>query len=361
MAALTNTSLPLRPRIGQTEGLELLQQAPLHVLGRRAFAAKKQLYGNRATYIRNMHVNPTNLCIFRCRFCDFSAKPQDVHAYSLDENEIVDRLKDPTILEAHIVGGLWHTWGFQRSLGLVRRIRSARPDLWIKAFTAVEVDYFARMERISWRNVIDEMRAAGVDAMPGGGAEVLSERVHRELYPDKVGPESWLAIHETAHQAGLPTNATLLFGHIETDEEIIDHLLRIRALQDRTAGFQSFIPLAYQPGRTGLVDRPVSAPRSLRIVALSRLLLDNIPHVKAYWPTLGIETAAAALSFGADDLDGTLGKERIMQLAGSEAPAALSDQLMHRIIHEAGQIPVERDGQFHIVAASRPRAAECRA
>ncbi len=334
-----------------------MRRASLQDIGRPAFEAKKVLYGNWATFVRNLHVNPTNLCIFRCRFCDFAAKPKDPHAYSLSEDTVLERLQDPSIREAHIAGGLWHTWGLTRSLEFVRRIRAARPDLWLKAFTAVEVDYFARMERLSWRTIIDELRTAGVDAMPGGGAEVLSERIHRELYPDKIGPESWLAIHETAHQAGLPTNATLLFGHIESDEEIVDHLLQLRALQDRTAGFQSFIPLAYQPGKTRLVDRQVSAPRCLRVIALSRLILDNIPHVKAYWPTLGIETAVAALTFGADDLDGTLEQERIMHFAGSDTPAGLSCALMRKMILEAGQIPLERDGRFHILASSaRPFA-----
>lgn len=296
--------------------------------------------------MQNRHVNPTNLCVYSCRFCDFASKPGDAHAYDLTEDQILDDLGFPHLTEAHIVGGLWPKWGFERSLGLIRRIRTKYPHISIKAFTAVEVAYFARMERQDIDVVLRRMLDAGIELMPGGGAEVLSERIHKELYKDKIGPREWLAIHERAHGLGMPSNASLLFGHIETDEEIVDHLFALRELQDRTGGFVSFIPLVYQPGKSGLVSRMISALRSLRVVALSRLVLDNIPHIKAYWPVLGEETAVAALNFGADDMDGTLGKERIMQLAGSDAPEAQSAEHMARLIRLAGQEPVERDGHF---------------
>lgn len=335
-------------RIEAAEALDLLQSTPLIELGLRAHALKRARYGDRVSYVHNRHVNPTNLCVYSCKFCDYAAKKNDTHAYELTEAEILNDLADPAVVEAHIVGGLWPTWHFRRALDLVRAIRTTRPGLWIKAFTAVEIAYFARMERTSTRGILAQMKDAGVDMVPGGGAEILSDRIHQELYKDKIGPADWLRIHEEAHETGLPSNATMLFGHIETDEEIVDHLLQLRALQDRTGRFQSFIPLAYLPGETRLAPRAVSAPRSLRIIALSRLLLDNFAHVKAYWPTLGLETAAAALSYGADDLDGTLGKERIMQMAASESPAALTRQFMEQIIRDGGQIPVPRTGQFEI-------------
>ncbi len=341
-----------RVRITRAEALRLLRDASLTEVGRHAFYFKRQLYGDTVTYVRNCHVNPTNLCVYSCRFCDFAAKPGDPHAYSLTEDDILCLLSDPALREVHVVGGLWHTWGLDRSLELVRRIRSARPDLWIKAYTAVEVAYFARMNRCDYASVISAMRDAGVDAMPGGGAEVLSERLHHELFRDKIGPDEWLAVHKTAHILGMSSNCTLLFGHIETDEEIVEHLIRLRTLQDETGGFSSFIPLAYQPGAGRLVPRLVSAPRCLRVIAVARLVLDNIPHVKAYWPTLQLETAAAALSFGADDLDGTLGRERIMQLAQTAAPAAISARHAEQLIRDAGQSPVERDGAFHPVVSS---------
>lgn len=338
-------------RIYRTEALSLLRETPLIELGRRAFAVKQARYGNRVTYVQNQHVNPTNLCVFSCTFCDFGAKPGDPHAYSLSEDDILQDLECPMIKEAHIVGGLWPKWGLQRSLGLIRRIRIARPDMYIKAFTAVEVAYFARMERTDISSVLAQMIDAGVDLMPGGGAEVLSDRVHLELYGDKIGPKEWLKIHGTAHLLDLPSNATLLFGHIETDEEIVDHLLLLRCLQDNAPGFQSFVPLAYQPGKLGLRQRMVSAPRCLRIIALSRLILDNIPHIKAYWPTLQEETATTALNFGADDLDGTLGRERIMQLAGSDSPEHQTSNLLEHMIHHAGQEPAERDGMFQVLCS----------
>ena len=341
-------------RLERTTALTLLTQAPLLELGRMAFEAKRARFGDRVTFVHNRHINPTNLCIYRCKFCDFAAKKGDDHAYVLNEDQVIAQLDDAALREVHMVGGLHPSWDFARSIALVRRMRAARPDIWIKAFTAVEVAYFARMERHDdVTKIIAAMQEAGVDQMPGGGAEVLSERIHQELYADKIGPAEWLAIHETAHGMGLKSNATLLFGHIETDEEIIDHLLELRELQDRTAGFQSFVPLAYQPGTTRLVPRPVAVPRTLRIVAVARLLLDNIPHVKAYWPTLQLETAAAALNFGADDLDGTLGEERIMQLAGSPSPAQATRAWMERIARHAGQHLAERDGAFNILPPPR--------
>lgn len=340
-------------RVNRAEALDLLKHAPLHELGHRAFAMKRSLHGDRVTFVQNRHVNPTNLCVYSCLFCDYKAKPGDAHAYELTESQILDDLSDPELKEAHIVGGLWPSWGLSRSLALVRSIRSARPDISVKAFTAVEVAYFARMERSDIPSVLQRMIEAGIELMPGGGAEVLNDRIHQELYKDKIGPRDWLAIHEAAHLLGLPSNATLLFGHIETDEEIVDHLIQLRELQDRTQGFVSFIPLAYQPGNSGLVKRMASAPRCLRVVAISRLLLDNIPHIKAYWPVLKEETAVVALNFGADDLDGTLGKERIMQLAGSDSPERETVNHLELMIRHACQEPVERDGRFQALTRRR--------
>ncbi len=351
--------LQIKIRLDRPTALQHLRETPLLSLGRLAFDEKRARYGDRVTYVHNRHVNPTNLCVYSCKFCDYAAKKNDAHAYELTEADILSDLQDTHVVEAHIVGGLWPGWHFHRSLDLVRAIRSARPTLWIKAFTAVEIAYFARMEKTSTRRILEQMQQAGVDMVPGGGAEILCDRIHQALYKDKIGPADWLRIHEEAHEVGLPSNATMLFGHIESDEEIVDHLLKLRDLQDRSGGFQSFIPLAYLPGETRLVPRPVAAPRSLRIIALSRLVLDNFSHVKAYWPTIGLETASAALSFGADDLDGTLGKERIMQMAASESPAALTRQFMERIIRDAGQLPVTRTGQFDLCGAHEAGEAPC--
>lgn len=346
---MSTTEYDAGHRFGAAEALDALRGLPLLELGRMAFTAKRRRFGDAVTYVRNRHVNPTNLCVYNCRFCDFAAKKGDAHAYQLSEDEILAQFEDAAIREAHIVGGLWPHWGFERSIALVKRLRASRPDLCIKAFTAVETAFFARMEKSSYEDVLEAMIEAGVDMMPGGGAEVLSDRIHDALFYQKISAAEWLEIHEKAHRLGLASNCTLLFGHIETDEEIVDHLIKLRDLQDRAPGFQSFIPLAYQPGGSKIVARAVSAPRALRIVALARLVLDNIPHVKAYWPSLQIETAVAALNFGADDLDGTIGQERIMQLAGSGSPEQASVALLEKMIHQAGQTPRERDGVFKFV------------
>jgi len=332
--------------------LSLFTDMPLLELGRLAFDKKRELHGETITYVHNRHINPTNLCVYSCKFCDYKARKGDAHAYEYDENDILQQLEAPELKEAHIVGGLWPSWGVKRSLNLVRLIHETRPELWIKAFTAVEVAYFAKMERTNTQTILQRMIDAGVNMMPGGGAEILNDRIHQKLYKDKIGPQAWLDIHEEAHQLGLPSNATMLFGHIETDEEIIDHLFALRDLQERNSGFQSFIPLAYQPGTTGLVQGLAPATKCLRVVAISRLILDTIPHIKAYWPTLQEETAVAALNFGADDLDGTLGQERIMQLAGTTSPAEHSAAYLRTMIQQAGQKPMERDGQYNSVLLS---------
>ena len=341
--------------INRKEALDMLRHMPLIELGRLAFDSKRARYGNIITFVRNRHVNPTNLCVNRCAFCGFSAKPGDPHAYVLDESRILADLEDAALREVHVVGGLHPEWNFARSLELIRSMRLQRPDLWIKAFTAVEVAYFARSEgHGDPERILGALQEAGVDQLPGGGAEVLSDRVHRQLCPGKLAPAAWLEIHRQAHRMGLPSNATLLFGHIETDEEIVDHLFDLHTLQEEAPGFQSFVPLAYQPENSGLALRPVSATKALRVVALARLVLDMIPHVKAYWPSLHLETAAAALNFGADDLDGTLGQERVMHLGGSDMPQQLDRKDMESLVRHAGQRLAERDGAFRLVEPAEP-------
>lgn len=337
-------------RLDRGQGLELLQTLPLLQLGRMAFERKRALHGDRVSFVRNRQINLTNRCVNSCRFCGFSVKAEDPAGYELDEEGIAAMVDEPELKEVHIVSGLWPSWDFERSVNLVRVVRARRPDIWIKAFTAVELEYFARVSCGGDMNtVISSLIRTGVNQLPAGGAEVFSDRVRRLLCPDKISGKEWLAIHRLAHESGLPSNASLLFGHIETDEEIVDHLLALRELQDATHGFQAFVPLAYQPGKTNVVRRPASSPRCLQIVALSRLLLDNIPHVKAYWPSLQIETAVAALNFGADDLDGTLGRERIMKTAGSPGPEQATTELLERMCRQAGQKLYERDGAYNAV------------
>ena len=232
---------------------------------------------------------------------------------------------------------------------MIRAIREAYPKIQIKAWTAVEVDFFAKLAKKDVRDVLEDLKEAGLDAMPGGGAEVLSERVRKALFPTKIGAERWLATHRLAHEMGIKSNATLLYGHMETAEEVARHMLRVREVQDVTGGFMSFIPLALQPGETGLADRPTPAGLDLRIIATSRLLLDSVPHIKAYWVMLGVPTATVALNFGADDLDGTIGNETIAHRAGATSHKELLRGQLEDLICDAGMIPVERDALYNAV------------
>ncbi len=345
------------PRISREEALYLLEEAPLSELEQRGFEAKRSIYGDRITYVFNRQVNPTNLCIYTCDFCDFAARPNDARAYEHTVEDILADLSSPGLKEAHLSGGLWKSWGFTKALELVTAIRSTYPTLWIKGFTAVEVQFFCDQSKLSPRAVLERLKEAGLNVLPGGGAETLSRRLHAAHYPQKIGPDRWLEIHETAHHVGLSSNATLLFGYAETPEEIVDHLLQLRESQERSRGYESVIPLAYQPGTTQLSGSEVSRERCLRVIAVARLVADNISHVKAYWPTLRLETTAKALAFGADDIDGTIGRERIMHAAGSATPAGLDAAAIETLIRGAGQYPVQRDGDFSVIAEGTHRMA----
>jgi len=273
---------------------------------------------------------------------------------------------DPEIAEIHIVGGLHNKWRFDDYLNIIRWVKAEKPTLSVKAYTAVEIDFFCRLTKQPAEWVLERLREAGLDALPGGGAEVFSERVRREIFHQKIGAQRWLEIHEIAHRMGIPSNATLLYGHIETRAERVQHLILLRELEDRAPGFFAFIPLAFQPGVTGLVRRQASAIEDLKTIAISRLVLDNIPHVKSYWIMLGQDTAAAAINFGASDLDGTIGQEKIAHAALARSPVGMAEDGMVHLIREAGKVPVQRDALYRVVreygrddavAASAPRTA----
>jgi aminodeoxyfutalosine synthase len=266
----------------------------------------------------------------------------------MDWDEILAHVTDD-ITEIHIVGGLHHKWRYEHYVEIVRRIREKAPSLTIKAWTAVEIDFFAKIGKRSIEQVLADMVDAGLDALPGGGAEVFSERVRNALFRHKIGEKEWFAVHDAAHRMGIPTNCTLLYGHIETYEERVDHVLKLRAQQDRTGGFQAFIPLEYQVGTTRLVERQASAIEDLRTIAMSRLVFDNVPHVKAYWVMLGEQTAELALAFGATDLDGTIGNEKIAHYALADSEAGHTREQLLRIIRAAGKSPVERDALYREV------------
>jgi aminodeoxyfutalosine synthase len=333
-------------RLERADGLALLSTWDLPALGRMADHVARVRHGERVFFTLNRQLNPTNICVLDCAFCDFAARPRnDPRGYAMDWDEILAHVTDD-IDEIHIVGGLHHKWKYDHYVEIIRRIREKSPTLTIKAWTAVEIDFFAKIGRRTIEQVLADMREAGLDALPGGGAEVFSERVRAELFPHKIGEREWFAVHDAAHRMGIPTNCTLLYGHIETYEERVDHVLKLRDQQDRTGGFRAFIPLEYQVGTTKLVERQASAVEDLRTIAMSRLVFDNIPHVKAYWVMLGEQTAELALNFGATDLDGTIGTEKIAHYALAESAAGHTRDQLRRIIRAAGREPVQRDALY---------------
>lgn len=332
-------------RLTREDALALFASEDVIGLGRLAEQVKRARWGDRAHFVINRQINPSNVCVLSCRFCDFAAKRGQPGAYELTIQEIVERCH-ADLREVHIVGGLHPDWRWDHYLEMLRAIKAAFPQIQIKAWTAVEIDYFSKKFRLGVEDVLRQLQAAGLTALPGGGAEVFSERVRKALFPFKIGAPRWLEIHQVAHRLGIPTNATLLYGHMETHAERVDHMLKLRALQDQTRGFMSFIPLAYQPGKTQVVGRQPSAIDDLKTVAIARLLLDNIPHIKAYWVTMGEESASVALHFGADDIDGTIGEERIMHAADAASPASLTRDRLIELIRGSGCIPVERDALY---------------
>lgn len=331
-------------RLSAADGLTLYQSDDLIALGRMAAEVNYGRNGDAVYFSLNQKIEPTNICVLRCRFCAFSVRPHDSRAYELSLSEILEKIT-PAVREVHITGALHPRLSWSYYLDLVAAIREKFPQVGIKAFTAVEIDYFRRRFGIPLPQVLARLQVAGLDSLPGGGAEIFSERVRRRLCPRKMGAKRWLAIHRAAHLAGIPTNATMLYGHIETLEERIGHLILLRELQDETGGFFSFIPLPFQPSNLGLTaaNRAAGGVDDLKTIAVSRLMLDNFPHIKAYWVMLTPEGASLALHFGADDLDGTVGGERIAHDAGAATPQMLARESLITMISEAGRVAVERD------------------
>jgi aminodeoxyfutalosine synthase len=328
-------------------------EADLHAVGELADVVRRRKNGNLAYYNLNLHINPTNVCIYRCALCAYSRDDDDPRAYTLNDDEILARATeaaDAGCTELHIVGGVHPQKKYDWYLGILRSLHAAFPRLHLKAWTAVEIDRFALTTKRPVRAILAELIAAGLGSMPGGGAEIFDPQVRAEICPRKADAKTWLDIHRTAHELGLPTNASMLYGHIESIEHRVEHLVRLRDLQDATGGFQAFVPLAFHPENTALAYlRRVSALDDLRVVAVSRLMLDNFDHIKAYWISLGVGTAQTALAYGADDLDGTVCYERIHHAAGATSPAALNVDELRSLISEAGCEPFERDSLYRPV------------
>ena len=339
------------------DGVELFHHANLLDVGQLANEVRERLHGQRTYFNRNMHINATNVCVANCRFCSFARlKAGDLGAYTLSLEEAWGRLrariqaKDP-ITEIHIVNGLHDGLPFSYYTELLSGLKRISPAVHLKAFTAVEIFFFHQHYGLPVAEVLTRLRAAGLDSLPGGGAEIFAPRVRRKLCDDKSDADQWLGVHRTAHQMGLRSNCTMLYGHIETIEERVDHLLRLRALQNETGGFQTFIPLAFHADGNALKQlAPPTGVDDLRTFAVSRLLLHNLPHVKAYWIMLGLKTAQTALWFGADDLDGTVQEERIYHMAGAETPQHLGVSDIVHLIQQAGRVPIERDTLYNVVA-----------
>ena len=336
-------------RLSFEDGVRLFETPDFISVGRMADYVKRQRYRNKVYFVTNVHVNPTNVCVLACTFCDFAKKDIDTPgAYEMSMEDILGLVSDE-LSEVHIVGGHHPTWSFEHYEEMVQTIHQKLPNINIKAFTAAEIDYFWRRWKISPEESLTRLKAAGLQSMPGGGAEVFSERMHKLMFPGKASPERWLEIHRLAHSMGIPSNATLLYGHNETYEERVQHLHLLRELQDETGGFLTFIPLEYQVGDTHLTQRHATAIDDLKTIAASRLILDNFPNIKSYWVMIGEETASIALNFGANDMDGTIGEERIAHAAKAASPLGLARQRMVRLIRDAGQVPVERNALYEVV------------
>ncbi len=338
-------------RLSVQDGLALEDCRDLFFLGEMANHVRERLSGNFAYYNVNTHINPTNVCVYKCDFCAFRADLDDPRGYVMDESQIRDRARqahEKGATELHIVGGLHHKLPFSYYTDVVRWVTSEAPEIHVKAYTAVEIEFFAKIARKSMKEIIEDLMESGLGSFPGGGAEIFHPEVREKICDAKASTETWLEVHRLAHKLGLKSNCTMLYGHIEKPLHRIDHMIRLRELQDETGGFQTFIPLAFHPDNSRMDEIPkASGFMDLKTMAISRLMLDNIPHIKAYWVMLGMKTAQVALSFGADDIDGTVVHEKIYHEAGSDSPQEMCVADLERLIIEAGRVPVERDTLYH--------------
>ena len=346
-------------RLSFDDGLFLEENVDLFTLGELANLVRERKNGNAAYYNVNTHLNATNVCVYRCVFCAFRADLKSEKGYVMPDEQILHRAEEAQsrgATELHIVGGLHHQLPYEWYLNVVRIVHQHYPRLHLKAYTAVEWDWFARLTGRSTQDILAEFKDAGLGSLPGGGAEIFHPEVRDIICEHKADTDAWLRIHREAHQLGLRSNATMLYGHIEKPLHRIDHLCKLRELQDETGGFQTLIPLAFHPDNTKLgTERKLqkaSGVTDLRMIAISRLMLDNFAHIKAYWIMLGIPTAQLALSYGADDIDGTVVHEKIYHDAGSDTPQELTVSQLRHLIEEAGRVPVERDTLYHEVLRS---------
>ncbi len=343
-------------RLSFEDGIALYRSNDLLAIGYLANHVREKLHGKRTYFNVNRHINPTNVCVASCRLCAFGRKPDAPGAYTMALEEafrIAGQGWSEAVTEFHIVGGLHPDLPFQYYVDLIRGLKERFPSVHLKAFTAVEIGYYSHISKLSIREVLERLKEAGLGSLPGGGAEIFAPAVRRVICDHKIGAYTWLKVHRTAHALGLHSTATMLYGHIESAEDRVDHLLQLRKLQDETHGFQTFIPLAFHPANTELgklvEHRETTGFTDLKNVAVSRLLLDNFPHVKAYWIMMTPRVAQVALRFGADDIDGTVVEEKIYHDAGATTPQTMTRQQIIRLIREAGHEPFERDTLYRPV------------
>lgn len=343
-------------RITFDEGLILYQKGELGFLGVLANHVREKRHGSFTYFNRNFHIEPTNICVFDCKFCSYSRLvKQKEDAWELSEEQILDIVRTydgKSVTEVHIVGGVHPKMGLHYFAGLIKKIKDIRPEIHVKAFTAVELEYMCRKAKVSYQEGLQILKDHGQNSLPGGGAEIFDETLRAQICEDKCTSEQWLEIHETAHKIGLPSNATMLYGHIEKHEHRLDHMDRLRKLQDKTHGFNTFIPLKFRNKENQMSDiAEVNVIEDLKNYAIARIFMDNFPHIKAYWPMIGRNTAQLSLGFGVDDIDGTIDDStKIYSMAGSEEQSPqLTTQELVELIKQAGRHPIERDTLYNVL------------
>jgi aminodeoxyfutalosine synthase len=354
-------------RLSKSDAMKLMASDDLLSLGQLADKVRRHKTGDHVYFNVNRHINLTNICVSRCKFCAFSRDKDDADAYAMTIDDVMETARsarDLGITEFHIVSGLHPDLPFDYYLEAISRLKEVMPEVHIQAFTAVEIAYFAKIASLSQKEVLMKLKEAGLGSLPGGGAEILNHRVREAVCSKKATADEWLDVMRAAHKLGLKSNATMLFGHVETVEERVDHLLTLRKLQDETGGFQSFIPLPFHPWNTELTEfEKPSAFESLKVLAVSRLVLDNFSYIKAFWIMLGIKVAQLSLLFGVNDLDGTVVEEKITHAAGAETDQSISREELLKLIYEAGRTPVERDTLYNIIRIynQKRKGAACEA
>lgn len=339
-------------RLTEDDALALYRSRDLISIGEMANLANRRINGDKVYFIVNRHVNPTNICVNRCKFCAFSKSKDEPLAYTMTMDEILarsDEAEAQKATEIHIVGGLHPDLTFDFYLDMLRALRARHPAMHIQAFTAVEIDYFAQITGLPLPEVISRLKDAGLGSLPGGGAEIFAPAVRNEICPEKIPGSRWLEVMEAVHRAGLKSNATMLYGHVESLESRVDHMRLLRELQDKTGGFQAFIPLAFHPKNTEIAKGYTTGVEDLMALAVGRLYLDNFAHVKAFWINVGAKLAQVSLHFGVDDIDGTVVEEKISHAAGAQTGQEMTVDALVSMIRQAGRIPVERDTLYNVV------------